>query len=143
MAQAQGVSRQLVKKRRADWQEELALARALVYEGEWPVDIRQCQHERWMEGSCLTKTLRCDRRPSWIAIQEKPMVLYKSSGYPKGGRRQIVHRSAISLCRTCRATHAQQDHGHRWLYVPAAPFKAAYRLGGHKAIYDMVLGYER
>lgn len=148
-------TRGLVKQRKADWQEELAIARMMVYRGEVPVDLRQCQHEKntstWLlenyqpEGFSEAYTrIRCDRTPVWLAIQRDSMRLFKSgSGHPKGGREEFIHRPALALCRSCKQLH---EHKHTkeyrvWLYTGTAPFKAAYALGGHAAVRELIHGY--
>lgn len=118
-------------KRKATDVEQQAIDMA-TYGGLTPVDLKQCQGLSrqplppfTMGGDIQGKWQRCDRRPSALAIEAKP------------GAQGL--RGAQSLCRSC-AKHCQEKHPEA-LYAPSAPFKAAFLLGGHKAVRDMIYAY--
>lgn len=119
-----------MNKRRADYEEQLAIAKAAVYGGLHPVDLRRCQAERrvgdpWRIGDPI-RWERCDRVPSKVAIEPELDKLTKTRG-------------AMALCRSCATKCAEQRP--EALIAEAAPFKAAFLLGGHKAVRDMVYAY--
>lgn len=108
---------------------ELAKAKVSIYGGLDPVDIKRCQGEfknpqnPFKLGDPPARWQRCDRVPVAIAIESKSDPLTKTRG-------------AMSLCRSCEDLCRRERPGE--IYIPAAPFKAAFRLGGHQAVFDMV-----
>lgn len=122
---------QWVDKRKADYQEQLAIAKATIYKGLDPVDLRRCQaeafkHEPFRIGSPARKE-RCDRVPTTVAIEAN-----KAADGTRG---------AMALCRSCAKECVRKYPDH--FYEPAAAFKAAFALGGHQAVRDMIYGYDQ
>ncbi len=115
------------------WVEQIAVAKATVYAGLDPVDLKRCMgeskqpHQPFRIGFPEPRWERCDRIPVMVAIEARPDKLTKTRG-------------AMSLCRRC-SVECQKRRPEEF-YIPAAPFKAAFKLGGHQAVRDMVYGHE-
>lgn len=108
---------------------ELTRAKADIYGGLDPVDLRRCQAEYKIPqnpfriGDPPARWQRCDRPPVTVAVEAKPDPITKT-------------RCAMALCRSCGAECQKERPGE--IYAEAAPFKAAFKLGGHQAVWDMV-----
>lgn len=108
---------------------DLVRAKADIYGGLDPVDLRRCQGEfkipqnPFRLGDPPARWQRCDRVPTVVAIEGKFDPITKTRG-------------AMSLCRSCQAKCREMRSD--VVFRPAAPFKAAFRLGGHQAVYDLV-----
>ncbi len=127
--------RSMYEKRKASEAEQLAIAKATFYQGLDPVDTKRCMAESkesqaaFRLGDPPKHWVRCDRKPSIVAIE------------PKQDRSKV--RGAMSLCRSC-AVQCEERHKDRdYIFVPAAPFKAAFAIGGHQAVRDMIYAYKR
>lgn len=115
--------------RKVAYDVEIANAKVNVYCGLDPVDLKRCQGEfknpqnPFKLGDPPARWQRCDRVPVTVAV-EAPHTP------PEG------IRGAMSLCRSCEDLCKKSQP--EAIYMPAAPFKAVFRLGGHQAVFDMV-----
>lgn len=123
----------LAQKRRMTYVEGLAVAKATIYKGLDAVDLLRCQGETrtklspfTMGGQIQQPWVRCDRKPSMVAVEVKQDRLTRTRG-------------AMALCRSCAKVCEERRKDVTML--PAAPFKAAYKLGGHQAVKDMVYAH--
>jgi hypothetical protein len=106
-----------------------AASARVIYHGLEPVDLKRCQadikvaHNPWGVGCPPPQWQRCDRVPSIVAVEPDRIGL----------------RGAMALCRSCAAECRRRNPTYG--YAPAAPFKAAFKLGGHQAVRDMVYAH--
>lgn len=113
--------------RDAAYAHQILVAKNDVYFGLDPVDLRRCQGEFKLPQNPFRmcdpppRWVRCDRIPVMVAIEAKSV-------------RSL--RGAMTLCRSCADMCMKAKPGE--IYLPAAPFKTALRLGGHAAVRTMV-----
>ncbi len=123
-------------KRPADNAEQLAIAKATIYQGLEPVDLQRCQGESkenvnsqnaFRHGYAAPVWERCTKASALVVIE------------PTQDAQRL--RGAMALCPTC-AKICRVEHPD-YLYRPVAPFRAALKLGGHQAVKDMIYGARR
>jgi hypothetical protein len=122
--------------RREEYLLTVEIAKKDVYRGLDPVDIMRCQaehkeaHQPFRIGFPPPRWMRCDRVPSFVVIELELEKLTKTRG-------------AMSLCKSCLKSFKEKYDETSYIIERTPPFKAAFALGGHAAVYAMVYNAKR